>query len=71
VEVIGHELAHGVTQYEANLTFAGQCGALNESISDVFGSLVKQYHLAQTAAQADWLIGADIVGPELPPRFGR
>ena len=33
----------------------------------MFGSLVKQYHLAQTAAQADWLIGADIVGPELAP----
>ena len=56
-----------MTQYEANLTYSGQCGALNESISDVFGSLVKQYHLAQTAAQADWLIGADIVGPELAP----
>jgi Zn-dependent metalloprotease len=67
LEVIGHELTHGVTQYEANLTYSGQCGALNESISDVFGSLVKQYHLAQTAAQADWLIGADIVGPELAP----
>ena len=67
LDVIGHELTHGVTENEANLTYSGQSGALNESISDVFGSLVKQYHLAQNAAQADWLIGADIVGPELAP----
>jgi len=67
VDVIGHELTHGVTQSEANLVYSGQPGALNESISDVFGSLVKQYHLAQSALQADWLIGADIVGPKLAP----
>jgi Zn-dependent metalloprotease len=67
LDVIGHELTHGVTQNEANLTYSGQSGALNESISDVFGSLVKQYHLAQNATTADWLIGADIVGPELAP----
>jgi Zn-dependent metalloprotease len=66
-DVVGHELTHGVTQNEANLTYSGQSGALNESISDVFGSLVKQYHLAQTADQADWLIGADIVGAQLAP----
>jgi len=67
LDVIGHELTHGVTQNEANLTYLGESGALNESISDVFGSLVKQYHLAQNATRADWLIGADIVGPELAP----
>jgi len=67
LDVIGHELTHGVTQHEANLTYSGQSGALNESISDVFGSLVKQYHLHQDAASADWLIGADVVGPALKP----
>lgn len=66
-DVVGHELTHGVTQHEANLLYSGQSGALNESISDVFGSLVKQYHLGQDAAAADWLIGADIVGPQLAP----
>lgn len=66
-DVVGHELTHGVTQNESNLTYSGQSGALNESVSDVFGSLVKQYHLGQTADQADWLIGADIVGPQLSP----
>ena len=67
LDVIGHELTHGVTQYEANLVYSGQSGALNESISDVFGSLVKQYKLNQTAKQADWLIGADCVGRKLKP----
>ncbi len=57
IDVIGHELAHGVTQYEANLAYRSQSGALNESLSDVFGSLVKQKALGHTADQADWLIG--------------
>lgn len=55
--VIGHELTHGVTQFTANLAYFTQSGALNESMSDVFGSLVKQRARNQTAAQADWLIG--------------
>jgi Zn-dependent metalloprotease len=67
IDVIGHELTHGVTQHEANLTYSGQSGALNESISDVFGIQVKQRALGQDAAHSDWLIGADIVGPELAP----
>ncbi|GLY90011.1 M4 family metallopeptidase [Actinoallomurus iriomotensis] len=57
LDVTGHELTHGVTQYSGGLEYQGQSGALNESLSDVFGSLVKQYHLGQTADQADWLIG--------------
>jgi Zn-dependent metalloprotease len=60
LDVIGHELTHGVTQYEAALEYQGQPGALNESMSDVFGSLVKQYALKQTAEKADWLIGAGL-----------
>lgn len=63
LDVTGHELTHGVTQYTANLDYQGQSGALNESVSDVFGSLIKQYHLGQTADQADWLIGADLLAP--------
>jgi Zn-dependent metalloprotease len=61
LDVIGHELSHGVTQDEAQLAYYGQSGALNESVSDVFGSLVKQYKLRQTAAKADWLIGAGLL----------
>ncbi|MDH6227048.1 Zn-dependent metalloprotease [Streptomyces sp. MJP52] len=65
VDVIGHELAHGVTQYTANLEYYGQSGALNESVSDVFGSLIKQYTKGETAAEADWLIGAGLLAPRV------
>ena len=61
VDVIGHELAHGVTEDEAGLIYWAQSGALNESISDVFGSLVKQYANDQKAKDADWLIGAGLL----------
>jgi Zn-dependent metalloprotease len=60
LDVIGHELAHGVTEDEAGLLYFFQSGALNESMSDVFGSLIKQVKLNQTAAEADWLIGAGL-----------
>jgi hypothetical protein len=60
IDVVGHELAHGVTQHTANLDYSRQSGALNESMSDVFGSMVKQYKLNQKAADADWLIGGGI-----------
>jgi Zn-dependent metalloprotease len=60
IDVIGHELTHGVTQFEGGLIYQGQSGAMNESMSDVFGSLVKQHVLGQTAAQADWIIGAGL-----------
>jgi hypothetical protein len=63
VDVVGHELTHGVTQFTAGLDYQGQSGALNESLSDVFGSLVKQRGLGQDAAQADWLIGAGLFTP--------
>jgi hypothetical protein len=63
VDVIGHELAHGVTQYTSGLNYQGQSGALNESVSDVFGVLVKQRLLGQTADQADWLVGAELLAP--------
>lgn len=60
LSVIGHELTHGVTQYTAGLDYEGQSGALNESVSDVFGALVEQYSRHQDAAQASWLIGAGL-----------
>ena len=65
LDVIGHELAHGVTEDEAGLIYWREPGALNESMSDVFGSLVKQKKLGQTAEEADWLIGAELLGPEV------
>ena len=57
LSVIGHELAHGVADYSAGLVYRNQAGALNESMSDVFGALVEQYVQQQPAAAAGWLIG--------------
>jgi Zn-dependent metalloprotease len=63
LDVIGHELTHGVTQYTAGLQYSGQSGALNESMSDVFGTMVKQWALGQSVDKADWLIGDGLLMP--------
>lgn len=65
VTVTAHELTHGVIQYSAGLNYSDQSGALNESVADVFASLVKQYANGETAAEADWLIGEDLFQPDI------
>jgi len=62
-DVIGHELTHGVTQYSAGLNYTNEPGGLNESISDVFGSMFRQWQANQDVTKADWLIGKEIMGP--------
>lgn len=57
LSVIGHELTHGITQFASGLVYRGQSGALNESVSDVFGALVEQYAAGHSSAEASWLIG--------------
>jgi Zn-dependent metalloprotease len=57
LDVVAHELTHAVTQYEANLTYLGQSGALNESYSDVFAAMVDT---------DNWLIGEDSFTPGTP-----
>ncbi|HKS25119.1 MAG TPA: M4 family metallopeptidase [Thermoanaerobaculia bacterium] len=57
LEVIAHEITHGVTQHSANLGYFGETGALNEHVSDVEGILVKQFTFRQTARESDWYIG--------------
>ena len=65
LDIIAHELTHGVTQFEAGLVYRDQPGALNESFSDVFGSLVKQRLRNQPANQADWIIGEGLFTPNV------
>ncbi|XGB43364.1 MAG: M4 family metallopeptidase [Nodosilinea sp. LVE1205-7] len=65
LDVVAHELAHGITQFTAALEYQNQSGALNESFSDVFGTAIAQFAKGQTAHDADWLIGGEIMGPEL------
>ncbi len=55
LDIGGHEFTHGVTQYEANLTYSGESGALNEAISDIFGSQVERSVLGESAST--WTVG--------------
>ena len=65
LDVIAHELTHGITQYSAALGYSGQTGALNEHLSDAFGIMVKQYTLGESAEESDWLIGSELFGSEV------
>lgn len=72
--IVAHELSHAVTQHavpgglgvvrrKGRIDLAGQAGALNESFSDVFASLVKQWHAKQDVKKADWLVGEGVLAP--------
>lgn len=60
LDIAGHEVTHGVTEKDTNLEYYGQSGALNESLSDVFGALIVQHSKNQSADQASWLSGEGI-----------
>lgn len=61
LDVVGHELTHGVISHECNLEYHGESGALNEHFADVFGMLIRQWKKKETAAKSNWLIGKDIM----------
>ena len=65
LEVIAHELMHGVTQFSASLGYTGETGAVNEHLSDAFGIMVKQYTLGQSVYDSDWLIGSGLLGSDV------
>ena len=59
-DIVGHELTHGVTNFESALVYQNESGAMNESISDVFGESVDLVNGAGTDTAADrWQIGED------------
>jgi Zn-dependent metalloprotease len=63
LDVVAHELTHGVITHEANLVYQDEPGALNEHFADVFGVLTAQWKARQSADAADWLVGKDVMGP--------
>ncbi len=75
-DVVGHELTHGVTQYESGLFYYYQSGAINESLSDVFGELVDLTDgLGTDTPGVRWLMGEDLpIGAirnmQNPPAYG-
>ena len=68
LDVVAHELTHGVVSYTANLVYENESGALNEHFADVFGMLTRQWHERTAAKNADWLVGKDIMGPQATAR---
>jgi thermolysin len=65
LDVVAHELTHGLTQYSSNLIYLNESGALNESISDVLGTAVEFFYQSAGSGtrQADYLIAEDIWRP--------
>jgi Zn-dependent metalloprotease len=68
LDVVGHELSHGVIAYSADLLYQNESGALNEHFADVLGMLTRQWYSKTDAASADWLVGKDIMGPAAKAR---
>lgn len=70
MDVVGHEMTHGVTERTAGLQYRNQSGALNESWSDVFGNLIEKWDEARKnpgAPERDpkWLIGEVVFTPKV------
>ncbi len=61
-DVAGHEITHGVTEFSANLVYAYQPGALNESFSDIFGETIDLLNDSENEPDSRWLIGEGITG---------
>lgn len=59
VDIVAHEMVHAIIQYEANLVYSDEPGAVNESIADIFGALIEFY---AKSGNANWLLGEDAPG---------
>jgi thermolysin len=65
LDIVGHELTHGVTQYSSNLIYEGEPGALNEAFSDIMGTSIEFFFQPPGSGplQADYLVGEDVIVP--------
>ena len=63
LDVVAHELTHGVQAFTSNLVYRGQSGAINEHFADVFGVLVRQWRRKEPAEEASWLVGREVLVP--------
>lgn len=60
-DVAGHEISHGVTEFSANLVYAYQPGALNESFSDIFGESIDLLNTSENEPGEEWRVGEGIL----------
>ncbi len=63
IDICGHEMTHGITERTAGLTYSNESGALNESMSDVFGAMVELYADGGVVSANTWKIGEDAYTP--------
>jgi Zn-dependent metalloprotease len=75
IDVIGHEMGHGVTAATSNLTYSGESGGLNESSSDINGEVIEAYARAGGKGETipaegnDWVLGKEISKSGTPLRW--
>ena len=72
LDVVGHELTHGVTEFTSNLIYEDESGALNESFSDIMANTIEFYAEREgrdPAAEPDWRIGEDVISIYDTPGF--
>lgn len=62
-DITAHEMTHGVTESESNLTYSGESGGLNEALSDIFGAMVERYSDGNVTSTNTWYIGEDAWTP--------
>ena len=65
LDVVAHELSHGVTEYSSNLIYRNESGALNEAFSDIMGTSVEFFFQPAGTGplHADYLEGEDVIRP--------
>jgi Zn-dependent metalloprotease len=62
LDVVAHELTHGVVSFTSNLDYGLQPGALNEHFADAIGEMIQQWYLKRDVTQSEWKIGEGIMG---------
>jgi bacillolysin len=65
LDIVGHELTHGVTQFTSNLIYRNESGALNEAFSDIMGTSIEFFFQPPGSGdmKADYLLGEDVIQP--------
>ena len=65
LDIVAHELTHGVTDFSSGLIYEGESGALNEAFSDIMGTAAEFFHQPRGTGlrEADYLMGEDVFTP--------
>ncbi len=64
LDIVGHEMTHGVVEHTAALIYANEPGAVDESFADIFGAMVERSVLGER--DSTWTVGEDCMTPGTP-----